>query len=31
MLERALAFYRPIGASMFVERGERLLAREATG
>jgi tetratricopeptide (TPR) repeat protein len=30
-LERALAFYRPIGAQLFVERGERLLAREATG
>jgi tetratricopeptide (TPR) repeat protein len=30
-LERALAFYRPIGAVLFVERGERLLAREATG
>ena len=30
-LERALAFYRPIGATLFVERGERLLAEEATG
>jgi hypothetical protein len=30
-LERALSFYRPIGATLFVERGERLLAREATG
>ena len=25
-LTRALAFYRPIGATLFVERGERLLA-----
>ena len=30
-LERALAFYRPIGATLFVERGERLLAEAATG
>ncbi len=28
-LERALAFYRPIGATLFVERGERLLAKSA--
>jgi tetratricopeptide (TPR) repeat protein len=30
-LEQALGFYRPIGATLFVERGERLLAREAAG
>ena len=30
-VEKALAFYRPIGATLFVERGERLLAQEATG
>jgi tetratricopeptide (TPR) repeat protein len=30
-LERALAFYRSVGAKLFVERGERLLAKEATG
>jgi len=30
-LERALDFYRHIGASLFVERGERLLAETATG
>ena len=30
-LEQALAFYRPIGATLFVERGERLLAEAATG
>jgi class 3 adenylate cyclase/tetratricopeptide (TPR) repeat protein len=29
-VEKALAFYRPIGASLFVERGERLLAEERT-
>jgi len=29
-IARALDFYRPIGATLFVERGERLLAREAT-
>jgi exonuclease VII small subunit len=29
-LERALAFYRPIGATLFVERAERLLADEKT-
>jgi tetratricopeptide (TPR) repeat protein len=28
-LEKALAFYRPIGATIFVERGERLLAKSA--
>ncbi|MBA3401576.1 MAG: AAA family ATPase, partial [Actinobacteria bacterium] len=28
-LEKALAFYRPIGATLFVERGERLLAKSA--
>jgi hypothetical protein len=30
-LEKALAFYRPIGATLFVEWGERLLAEAATG
>jgi tetratricopeptide (TPR) repeat protein len=30
-LEKALAVYRPIGAVLFIERGERLLAREAAG
>lgn len=30
-LDRALAFYRPIGAALFVDRAEALLAREATG
>ena len=30
-LARALDFYRPLGAILFIERGERLLAREATG
>jgi class 3 adenylate cyclase/tetratricopeptide (TPR) repeat protein len=30
-LERALAFYRSVGATLFVERAERLLAQEATG
>jgi hypothetical protein len=30
-IERALAFYRSVGASFFIERSERLLAREATG
>ncbi len=29
-LAQALDFYRPIGATLFLERGERLLAREAT-
>ena len=28
-LERALAFYRSVGATLFIERGERLLARTA--
>ncbi len=28
-LEKALVFYRPIGATLFVERGERLLAKSA--
>ena len=26
-IDKALAFYRPIGATLFVERGERLLAQ----
>jgi class 3 adenylate cyclase len=30
-LEKALAFYRPIGATLFVERGEQLLMEAATG
>jgi class 3 adenylate cyclase/tetratricopeptide (TPR) repeat protein len=30
-LEKALAVYRPIGAVLFIERGERLRAREAAG
>jgi hypothetical protein len=30
-LERALSFYRRIGATLFIERGERLLAEAATG
>ena len=30
-LARALDFYRPIGAVLFVKHGERLLAKEATG
>ena len=30
-VEKALAFYRPIGATLFVERGERLLPREEAG
>jgi class 3 adenylate cyclase len=30
-LEKALAFYRPIGATLFVEWGERLLGEVATG
>ncbi len=30
-LEKALDFYRPIGATLFVERGERLLTEAATG
>ena len=30
-LEKALAFYRPISARLFVERGERLLPEAAAG
>jgi class 3 adenylate cyclase/tetratricopeptide (TPR) repeat protein len=30
-LERALAFYRPLGATLFVERGEALLRKAAAG
>jgi len=29
-LERALAFYRPIGATLFVDRAERLRVEEKT-
>jgi hypothetical protein len=28
-LERALGFYRSLGATLFIERGERLLAKTA--
>ena len=28
-LEKALTFYRSVGATLFIERGERLLARSA--
>ena len=28
-LEKALSFYRPIGATLFIERGEALLAKTA--
>ncbi len=30
-LEQALAFYRSVGATFFVQRGEALLAQAATG
>jgi class 3 adenylate cyclase/tetratricopeptide (TPR) repeat protein len=30
-LEKAMGFYRSVGATLFVERGERLLAEAATG
>ena len=30
-LEKALAFYRSVGATFFIERGEALLAQAATG
>ena len=30
-LEKALAFYRSVGATFFIQRGEALLAQAATG
>ncbi len=30
-LDKALAFYRSVGATFFVQRGEALLAQAATG